>query len=324
MRVAAALRAGAPSDAAWAGAASLPARAGVPSAVALARRWPADPDGVAGVLAAARLSAVTGAPLADVLERLADGLVEDARVADHRRAAFAGPRATARLLAALPALGIVVGAGLGAEPAAVLLDGGAGSALLAAGAVLAAAGQAWTRRCLAAAGPVAGTVPAGPGAPRASRRGRVHRLATPTVTPPPVRLPLLLDLLAAVCAAGAGVTGALAAVGAVAGGPQGSALVACASVLSRGGGWDEVADGSRDLEVVADALAPSWHDGVPPVPALRAAASRVRREDVARATEAAARLGVRLVLPLGLCHLPAFVAVGVAPVVLSLVSGALA
>ena len=33
--------------------------------------------------------------------------------------------------------------------------------------------------------------------------------------------------------------------------------------------------------------------------------------------EAAGRLGVRLVLPLGLCHLPAFILIGVVPVLLS-------
>ena len=38
----------------------------------------------------------------------------------------------------------------------------------------------------------------------------------------------------------------------------------------------------------------------------------------ARDQEAAERLAVRLVVPLGLCHLPAFIALGIVPVVASL------
>jgi len=41
------------------------------------------------------------------------------------------------------------------------------------------------------------------------------------------------------------------------------------------------------------------------------------------AREAAGRLGVRLVLPLGLCFLPAFILIGLVPVILSLAAGLL-
>jgi tight adherence protein B len=49
----------------------------------------------------------------------------------------------------------------------------------------------------------------------------------------------------------------------------------------------------------------------------------VRHARRSSARTAAARLGVRLVLPLGVCYLPAFVLVGLVPVLLALGIGLL-
>ena len=54
-----------------------------------------------------------------------------------------------------------------------------------------------------------------------------------------------------------------------------------------------------------------------PVPTAHAARTTGRARD----EEAAERLAVRLVLPLGACHLPAFVILGIAPVVASVGMG---
>ncbi len=59
--------------------------------------------------------------------------------------------------------------------------------------------------------------------------------------------------------------------------------------------------------------------GVAPGPALRQAATDLRRHAVAGVEVATARLGVRLVLPLGLAFLPGFVLSTVVPLVLALV-----
>lgn len=135
---------------------------------------------------------------------------------------------------------------------------------------------------------------------------------------------MLLDLLDAACSAGASVPGALAAVGSAIAGERGAALSAAASRLVLGASWDEAWSGAeRALEPVAGALRPSWEDGVAPAGTLRAVAAGVRRERRARELEAAGRLGVRLVLPLGLCHLPAFVLVGLVPVLVSMTTTAL-
>lgn len=143
-QVAAAIRSGADPAAAWSRA-GVRSMDGIPFPGELDRH--AGPHGAAAVravMASARLSAEVGASPATMLDRVAAGLVRDAESEGQRRAALAGPRATSRLLAALPLLGLGLGLALGAEPWTVLLDGGAGTGLLVAGAVLTAAGQRWT------------------------------------------------------------------------------------------------------------------------------------------------------------------------------------
>lgn len=112
---------------------------------------------VATVVAATRLSHVTGAPLADVLDRCVATVVEAERAHDDRRVALAGPRSTARILTGLPLLGLVLGAGLGADPVGVALDGGWGTASVAGGLALLYAGARWTAALVRAAEGFSGT-----------------------------------------------------------------------------------------------------------------------------------------------------------------------
>jgi len=96
--------------------------------------------------AAVSLAESTGAPLADLLERIeADARASDRAVAA-AHAQSAGARATAWLLAGLPVAGIALGYGIGADPLRVLLHTpvGAGCALVAM--ALQFAGLAWTNR----------------------------------------------------------------------------------------------------------------------------------------------------------------------------------
>lgn len=98
------------------------------------------------VRAAVRLAEHTGAPLAELLERIE----ADARAGDRARSAAtaqaAGSRATAWLLAALPAGGIALGYAIGADPLAVLLHTPAGAACAFGAVVLQLGGLVWTRR----------------------------------------------------------------------------------------------------------------------------------------------------------------------------------
>lgn len=150
-QVAALLRAGAPPGAAWSRAVGVPVGSdGVPHEQALA----AVVGGAAharAVVAATRLALEVGAPLGRVLEVVSDALVSEAEARAERDAAFAGPRATARLLLWLPVGGVAVGWALGADPVATATDGGAGTAAVGLGMVLLAAGRVWTARLVAAA-----------------------------------------------------------------------------------------------------------------------------------------------------------------------------
>lgn len=64
--------------------------------------------------------------------------------------------------------------------------------------------------------------------------------------------------------------------------------------------------------------------GVPAAALLRAEAEERRRVATAEGERRAAELGTRLLLPLGVCILPAFIALGVAPMLLSIVSSTVA
>lgn len=130
---------------------------------------------LAATLAACRLSHEVGAPLAQVLDRCAEGITEAAHARDARRVAMAGPRATARVLAWLPLVGLALGAAIGARPLDVLLDGSWGSAALLAGLGLVVVGRRWSTLLLRHAQPdVSRRVGRGAG-----HRGRRPRGADP-------------------------------------------------------------------------------------------------------------------------------------------------
>lgn len=145
------------------------------------------------------------------------------------------------------------------------------------------------------------------------RRARVRRSPRQRHDPD-VDEAVLLDLLRAALASGHDLTGALDAVGAALPTRQGEAYRTTARSLRLGMTWD---DAWTESDAVSGALAPAWSDGVDPEPMLQHAAASIRRRRQTEARQAAARLGVRLVLPLGLCLLPAFVLLGLVPLLLS-------
>ncbi|WP_188283364.1 type II secretion system F family protein, partial [Streptomyces sp. CBMA29] len=122
-----------------------------------ASRLGAGTHGLAAVAACWQVAVDGGAGLAAALDRVAAALRADADQRDDLRAQLAGPRSTAVLLALLPLFGVVLGAGLGADPSAVLLHTPAGLLCLVTGGCLEWAGLAWTARIIRAAegGPTA-------------------------------------------------------------------------------------------------------------------------------------------------------------------------
>lgn len=88
----------------------------------------------------------SGAPLADVLARLAEAARIERDIARESDAGVAPARATGRLMAVLPAVGLLLGAGMGGDPVAVLTGTWIGVLCLAGGCALACLGMAWIER----------------------------------------------------------------------------------------------------------------------------------------------------------------------------------
>ncbi|MBT0567134.1 type II secretion system F family protein [Williamsia sp. CHRR-6] len=90
-----------------------------------------------------------GLPMADLLDAVRADLLARRRFSDRTRAALAGARATAAVLAALPLLGVGLGQAMGAAPVSVLVSPGLGGILLVIGTALVATGLWWTERITA-------------------------------------------------------------------------------------------------------------------------------------------------------------------------------
>ncbi|WP_030422484.1 type II secretion system F family protein [Streptomyces sp. NRRL F-5065] len=117
----------------------------VPGALTAAARRPGA-EGLRGLAACWRVAVDQGAGLAAGLDRLETALRAEREQRADLRAQLAGARATAVMLACLPALGLLLGVALGADPLHVLLHTGAGLGCLLAGGVLEGLGVWWVTR----------------------------------------------------------------------------------------------------------------------------------------------------------------------------------
>jgi pilus assembly protein TadC len=140
------------------------------------------------------------------------------------------------------------------------------------------------------------------------------------------QLPLAADLLAACIAAGASPVAAAQAVGEALEGPLGERLARGAAEVRLGG---EPADAWRRLVALpgagalAQLLERAGDSGTPAAAPVGRLATEARAEWGRTATARARRAGVMVTAPVGLCFLPAFIAVGVLPVVIGLAGGLL-
>ncbi|MET9594824.1 type II secretion system F family protein [Streptomyces sp. NPDC006516] len=140
------------------------------------------------------------------------------------------------------------------------------------------------------------------------------------------QLPLVADLLAACVSAGAGPREAAEAVGESVGGPVGDQLARTAAEIRLGA--EPAAAWARFGEIpgaapLARCLERAGSTGAPAAEPVSGLADEMRAERASAATARAQRAGVLITAPVGLCFLPAFLAVGVAPVVIGLATGLL-
>ncbi|WP_237563335.1 type II secretion system F family protein [Arthrobacter sp. H-02-3] len=134
---------------------------------------------------------------------------------------------------------------------------------------------------------------------------------------------MMLELIGAMLDAGAGLGRSLELIAALVPQELGRQLRPVVSALAIGADWDTAwhSSGGQACELLAlrDTLTFAALTGAPSSALLYAQAARLRRERNRAAEQRAAALGVKLVVPLGLCSLPAFVCLGVVPVLLGLV-----
>lgn len=215
----------------------------------------------------------SGAPLAATLREFAGTLRALSQIEREIAIALSAPVATAKLVMALPAVGVAFGLLLGFDTLRVLALTPVGWACCAIAGLLLFVASRWNRRLVAAARPATSS----PG--------------------------LEEDLLAIAVAGGASLDRARSLV---------------ADTLWR---FDLVpgAPGAVD-----DILRLSARAGVPAAELLRSEAEEARLRERAEAQRRAAALSVTLMLPLGLCVLPAFLVVGVVPLLVAVISSTVA
>ncbi|MGR7025129.1 type II secretion system F family protein [Geodermatophilus sp. URMC 62] len=132
-------------------------------------------------------------------------------------------------------------------------------------------------------------------------------------------LPVACDLLAVCLGAGLPVGSALAAVAPALPGPLGGALADVAGRLRLGAAarvaWSAAPE---ELAGLGRVLVRAGESGAAAVPALRTLAGEARTAARSRTEAGVRRAGVWVLAPLGACFLPAFVCLGIAPLVLGI------
>lgn len=135
---------------------------------------------------------------------------------------------------------------------------------------------------------------------------------------------MLLDLTAALLSAGVGIEASLLRLANAV--PGAESLAGVYRSLAAGASWDQAAELVAEhppLREYCDYLSFAYTTGAPSARMLQAAAARARAERRHTAEAAAEKLGVSMMLPLGACFLPAFILLGVVPVVISMLPDAL-
>lgn len=137
----------------------------------------------------------------------------------------------------------------------------------------------------------------------------------------PLDTALYLDLAAAMLSAGLPLPALLKELGELDSGRFSPYLRWVALKLGAGATWAQAWGGQtpQALEGVRDALGLGLETGAPSAELLTVLADRQRRHRQRQLEKSAARLGVKLVVPLGLCSLPAFICLGVLPVLIAMI-----
>jgi len=146
---------------------------------------------------------------------------------------------------------------------------------------------------------------------------RANRLALEAAAP------MVADLLAACLASGASTAVATKATAEALGGPVAEVLNQCVTQFNLGANaarvWQPLSD-EPALAPIARAILRSTQTGAPLTAVLLRVADDLRLARRTQLEQAAKTVGVKAVAPLGLCFLPAFMLLGVVPLIASLIT----
>ncbi len=135
--------------------------------------------------------------------------------------------------------------------------------------------------------------------------------------------PMVADLMAACLASGTSTVAATRATAEALGGPVSEVLNQCVIQFNLGAGptrvWRPLGD-EPSLAPIARAILRSAETGAPLTAVLLRVSDDLRLARRAQLEQAAKTVGVKAVGPLGLCFLPAFMLLGVVPLIASLIS----
>jgi tight adherence protein B len=224
-----------------------------------------------GLAMAWAVATEVGSPLAPTLRDFADSLRDLAQARREIAVALAAPNATARLVLALPLVGLLFGMLLGFDTLGTLFTTPIGWVCLGLGAGLMLGASRWNRRL-------------------------VRRAQPRDLTPG-----LAFDLLAIAVSGGGSLDRARSVV---------------AAAIERFAG-----DGVLATDGTEEVLDLSRRAGIPAAELLRSEAGERRRQARADVSERAQALSVRLMIPLGVCVLPAFMVLSVVPLLITVLRG---
>lgn len=212
-----------------------------------------------------------GSPLAASLRELASVFRSVGAARREVETAWAGPRATARLIALLPLVGVLFGILMGFDTLRTLFGSAPGLVCLVLGTGLMVLGGYWNRWLIARAQPARSAPGIG------------------------------IDLMTIALSGGCSIERARSIV----------------SLSSKRYGLEEAAE---DEATIADVCALASAAGAPLSELLHSEAALLRHRARMDGQAASAVLAVRLMIPLALCFLPAFLALGIAPVVIAVMA----
>lgn len=238
---------------------------------------------------ACRFSALTGAPIAAVLEQASKNLVISRHAQSEQKVAFAGPKISVKILAALPLLGIFLASAIGANPLSWYLSSTVGLVVGFLGLALFTSGVLLCQNWVVSA----------------------ERETTKWVF-----APNLCDLATAGLKSGLSIPSVLNALGIA---TNDEHLQQISAELVLGATWAEAwSQAPADTKLLRIALQPAWEDGISPTGLLSFLSAQTRENQNLEARQAAAKLGVKLAIPLAGLLLPAFVLLSIVPIIATL------